>query len=218
MNIWTSWLDALRSLVDVLSTEAGLGLGLAIITATLLLRVLLLPISWSAAYRGCVRQKKMAKLQPELQQLKEKYANDPKLYMQQMTMLYRKHDLSVLDGKSLLGGLAQMPLFLGMFQALRSAGDGARFLWVPNLFKPDVLFALIAGVTTALMITANPDLPEQMRLFMILVPSVMAIMAALHFCSALSLYWVASNCFSAAQTTVLHFIVARRVRAGTLKI
>ena len=218
MNIWTSWLDALRSLVDVLSTEAGLGLGLAIITATLLLRVLLLPISWSAAYRGCVRQKKMAKLQPELQQLKEKYANDPKLYMQQMTMLYRKHDLSVLDGKSLLGGLAQMPLFLGMFQALRSAGDGARFLWVPNLFKPDVLFALIAGVTTALMITANPDLPEQMRLFMILVPSVMAIMAALHFCSALSLYWVVSNSFSAAQTVALHFVVGRRIRAGTLKI
>ena len=218
MNIWISWLDALRSLVDALSTEAGLGLGLAIITATLLLRVLLLPISWSAAYRGCVRQKKMAKLQPELQQLKEKYANDPKLYMQQMTMLYRKHDLSVLDGKSLLGGLAQMPLFLGMFQALRSAGDGARFLWVPNLFKPDVLFALIAGVTTALMITANPDLPEQMRLFMILVPSVMAIMAALHFCSALSLYWVASNSFSAAQTVALHFVVGRRIRAGTLKI
>ena len=218
MNIGTSWLDALRSLVDALSTEAGLGLGLAIITATLLLRVLLLPISWSAAYRGCVRQKKMAKLHPELQQRKEKYANDPKLYMQQMTMLYRKHDLSVLDGKSLLGGLAQMPLFLGMFQALRSAGDGARFLWVSNLFKPDVLFALIAGVTTALMITANPDLPEQMRLFMILVPSVMAIMAALHFCSALSLYWVASNCFSAAQTVALHFVVGRRIRAGTLKI
>ena len=218
MNIWTSWLDALRSLVDVLSTEAGLGLGLAIITATLLLRVLLLPISWSAAYRGCVRHKKMTKLQPELQQLKEKFANEPNLYMQQMTMLYRKHDLSVLDGKSLLGGLAQMPLFLGMFQALRSVGDGARFLWVPNLLKPDVLFALIAGVTTALMITANPDLPEQMRLFMILVPSVMATMAALHFCSALSLYWVASNCFSAAQTVALHFVVGRRIRAGTLKI
>ena len=218
MNIWTLWLGAIRSLVDALSTEAGLGLGLAIITATLLLRILLLPISWSAAYRGCVRQKKMTKLQPELQQLKEKFANEPNLYMQQMTKLYRKHDLSVVDGKSLLGAIAQMPLLLGMFQVLRSAGDGARFLWVPNLFKPDVLFALIAGVTTALMITANPDLPEQMRLFMILVPSVMAIMAALHFCSALSLYWVASNCFSAAQTVALHFVVGRRIRAGTLKI
>jgi YidC/Oxa1 family membrane protein insertase len=218
MNIWTVWLDALRSLVDALSTEAGLGLGLAIITATLLLRILLLPISWSAAYRGCIRQKKMTKLQPELQQLKEKYAKDPNLYMQQMAELYRKHGLSFVDGKSLLGGLAQMPLLLGMFQALRNVGDGARFLWVPSLLKPDVLLALIAGVTTALVITVNPDLPEQMRLFMILVPTVIAIVAALKFCSALSLYWVASNCFSAVQTVALHFVVGRRVRAGTLKI
>src|SRR6478752_2273966 len=184
MNIWTLWLDALRSLVDVLSTEAGLGLGLAIITATLLLRILLLPISWSAAYRGCIRQKKMMKLQPELQLLKEKYAKEPNVYMQQMTELYRRHGLSLVDGKSLLGALAQTPLFLGMVQALRSVGEGARFLWVPNLLKPDVLLALIAGVTTALVITVNPDLPEQMRLFMILVPSVIAIVAALHVCSA----------------------------------
>ena len=80
MNLWTAWLDALRALVDGLSTEAGLGLGLAIIAATLLLRLLLLPVSWSAAYRGCIRQKKMLKLQPELQQLKAKYGKEPNLY------------------------------------------------------------------------------------------------------------------------------------------
>jgi YidC/Oxa1 family membrane protein insertase len=218
MNIWTSWLDAIRSLVDGLSTEAGLGLGLAIIAATLLLRALLLPISWSIAYRGCVRQKKMKKLQPQLEQLKEKYAKEPELYMQRTMELYRKHGLSLFDGKSLLGALAQTPLFLGMVQVLRTLGEGARFLWVPNLFRPDVLFALIAGVTTALMITANPDLPEQMRLFMIVLPSVIAIVVALKVCSALSLYWVASNCFSAVQTWALHFVVGRRLRAGTLKI
>jgi len=218
MNLWTFWLDTLRGLVDILSSEAGMGLGLAIITATLLIRVLLLPISWSAAYRGCIRQKKMMKLQPELRKLKDKYAAKPDVYMQQMRELYGKHELSFIDGKSLLGGLAQMPLFLGMFQALRNVGEGARFLWVPNLLRPDTLFALIAGATTALMIVANPDLPEQMRLLLIVVPSVIAIVAALNFCSALSLYWVASNCFSAVQTVAVHFVVARRLRAGKLKI
>jgi len=218
MNLWTLWLDTLRGLVNTLSSDVGLGLGLAVIAATLLLRVSLLPISWSAAYRGCIRQKKMMKLQPELQRLKEKYSTKPDVYMQKMTELYRKHELSFIDGKSLLGALAQMPLFLGMFQALRNVGEGARFLWVPNLLRPDTLLALIAGVTTALMIAANPDIPEQMRLFLIIVPSVIAIVAALKFCSALSLYWVASNCFSAVQTMALHFVVARRIRAGTLKI
>jgi YidC/Oxa1 family membrane protein insertase len=218
MNLWAFWLDTLRGLVDTLSTEVGLGLGLAIIAVTLLLRTLLLPISWSVAYRNCIRQKKMAKLQPELQQLKEMYAGKPDVYMQQMMALYRKHELTFMDGKSLLGVLAQMPLFLGMVQALRSVGDGGRFLWVPNLLKPDVLLAVIAGVTTALMIVANPDIPEQMRLFMILVPSIFAIVFALKFCSALSLYWVASNCFSAVQAMALHFFVGRRLHAGTLKI
>ena len=216
MNLWHTWLDALRSLVDVLSTEAGLGLG--IIAATLLLRTALLPVSWSIAYRGCIRQKKMLKLQPALQRLKEQYAQQPDLYMQKMMELYRKHELSFVDGKSLLGALLQMPLFLGMFQALRNVGDGFRFLWVPNLLRPDTMLALIAGATTALMIAVNPDIPEQMRLLMIVVPSVIAIVAALKFCSALSLYWVASNCFSAVQTVVLHLVVARRLRAGTLKI
>ena len=218
MNPWTLWLDALRSLVETLSTEVGLGLGLAVISATLMVRMLLLPISWSAAYRGCIRQKKMTRLQPQLQLLKEKYGTKPDVYMQQMTALYRKHGLSLVDGKALLSGIAQMPLLLGMFQALRNVGDGIRFLWVPNLLKPDTLFALIAGATTALMIAANPDLPEQMRLFMIIIPSVIAVVAALKICSALSLYWIASNCFSAVQTSALHFIVARRLRAGTLKI
>jgi len=218
MNLWTFWLDTIRGLVDALSSEVGLGLGLAIIVTTLLLRVLLLPISWSVAYRGCIHQKKVMKLQPELQQLKDRYATKPDVYMQKMTELYRKHGVSLIDRKSLFAGVAQMPLFLGMLQVLRSVGDGVRFLWVPNLFKPDTLFALIAGVTTALMIAANPDIPEQMRLFQIMVPTVIAIIVALKCCSALSLYWIASNCFSAVQTMALHFIVARRIRVGTLKI
>lgn len=218
MTLWTTWLDMLRGLLEALSSEAGLGLGLAIVAATLMLRLVILPISWSVAYRSCLRQKKMLKLQPELQALKERYANKPDVYMQQLTALYRKHDLALLDGKSLLGAFAQMPLFLGMIQVLRTMGDGVRFLWIPSLIRPDTLLALMAGATTALMVMVNPDMPEQMRLIMILVPGIIVIFSALHVCSALAVYWATSNLFSAAQTAGLHFVVDRRLRAGTLKI
>lgn len=216
MTIWTMWLDIIRSLIDVLSS--GLGLGLAVIAATLLLRTAVLPISWSIAYRGCIRQKKMIRLQPDLQRIKEQFAGKPDLYLQHMQALYGKNELPFVDGKSLLGSLIQMPLLLGMFQALRGIGNGVRFLWVPNLLKPDLPLAIIAGVTTALMMMVNPDLPEPMRVFMIVVPSIIAVVAALKFCSALALYWATSNCFSAAQTAVLHFVVGRRIRSGALKI
>jgi YidC/Oxa1 family membrane protein insertase len=165
-----------------------------------------------------VRQKKMLKLQPELQSLKEQYAQQPHIYLEKMTDLYRRHGLSMMDGRSLMGALLQMPVLLGMFQALRQMGEGAKFLWVANLVKPDTLFALLAGAATALMVMVNPDIPEQMRLWLIIVPSVIAFVVALKFCSALSLYWIATNAFSALQTFAVHRVVARRLRSGTLKI
>lgn len=220
MDIWAIWLDAIRGLLNILSSEAGLGLGLGIgiVAATVLLRTMLLPVSWDCAYRGRVRHKKMSKLQPELRVLRERYAHKPQAYAQHMTTVYRKHGLSLFDGKSILGALVQMPLFLGMFQALQSIGEGVRFLWATSLSKPDLWLSVIAGITTALAMAVNPDLPEQMRMLMIIVPSIIALVAALNFCSALALYWAGSNCFSAAQTIALDFVVERRIRLGVLRI
>jgi YidC/Oxa1 family membrane protein insertase len=201
MDLWAIWLDAILGLLNLLSSQAGMGLGFAIIVATLLLRTAVLPISWDAAYRGCIRHKRMARLQP-----------------QQIVELYRKGELSLFDGRAIAGGLVQIPLFLGMFQALQKVGEGVRFLWIPSLAKPDTWLAIIAGVTTALAMAVNPDLPEQTRMLLILLPSILAVIAALNFCSALAVYWTTSNLFTAAQTVALHYVVRRRVRSGKLRI
>jgi membrane protein insertase Oxa1/YidC/SpoIIIJ len=126
--------------------------------------------------------------------------------------------MTVVDWRSVLGSLAQMPLFLGMYQTLRAGANGARFLWVETLSRPDPWFAVLAGLTTMLVMAANPDLPEPMRLILILVPSIMIALAALKFCSALALYCTVSNCYSAVQTSVLHYVVARRIRSGAVAI
>ncbi len=87
MSLWTMWLDALRALLEMLSSQAGLGLGLAIVAGTILLRAVLLPISWSVAYRGCIRQKRTIKLKPALQRLKERYGDNPDVYMAAQTVV-----------------------------------------------------------------------------------------------------------------------------------
>jgi len=69
MDILAAWLDTIRAMVTALAGDAGLGLGLAIIVATVLLRTVVLPIAWPVAYRACIRQKKLVKLQPELRAL-----------------------------------------------------------------------------------------------------------------------------------------------------
>lgn len=198
--------------------SSGLGLGMAVVLATLLLRATLLPISWSAAYRGVIRQKKMLRLKPELQRLKEEFAGKPELYFQKMQALYSQHGLSAFDGKSILGSVVQMPLLVGMYETLRGLGRGAHFLWVPNLLKPDIILAIIVGLTTALMMMANPNLPEHMRMLMILLPSIIAVIVALKFCSVLALYWATTNSFSALQALVLHRVVGRRIQSGIITI
>src|SRR5690348_18162234 len=45
MDIWAIWLDSILRLLGFLSSEVGLGLGFAIVAATLLLRTAILPIS-----------------------------------------------------------------------------------------------------------------------------------------------------------------------------
>ncbi|SRR5258708_10393037 len=218
MELWTQWLNAIHGLLMVLSSGVGLGTGLGIVALTLLLRTVILPISWPISYRGSIRQKKMLRLQPELARLKLQYGDEPRIYAQRMMKLYQDNGMTVMDWRSVLGSLVPMPLFLGMYQTLRAGVNGARFLWVETLARPDPVFAILAALTTMLMMAANPDMPEQMRVILILVPSILAGIAALKFCSALAVYWTVSNCYSAIQTGVLHYVVARRVKSGAVNI
>jgi YidC/Oxa1 family membrane protein insertase len=214
MELWTHWLNAIHSLLIVLSSQVGLGTGFGIVALTLLLRTVILPISWPIAYRGSIRQKKMLRLQPELERLKAECRDQPQLYAGRMMKLYQEHGMTVMDWRSLLGSLVQMPLFLGMYQTLRAGVNGARFLWVETLARPDPVFAVLAALTTMLMMMANPDLPEQMRVMLILIPSILAAIAALKFCSALAVYWTVSNCYSSIQTGAMHYVIARRIKSG----
>jgi YidC/Oxa1 family membrane protein insertase len=218
MELWLHWLDAIRSVLYMLSSGLGLGTGLGIIAMSIALRAALLPISWPAAYRGCIRQKKMARLQPELQRINDQFADNPRMRAERTLALYREHGLAVMDGRGLLAALAQTPIFLGMFQVLRAGTSGGRFLWIESLSRPDFFLVLLAGLTTMLVTAANPDLPEHMRLILIIVPCVIAVVAALKVASAVTLYWTTSNCFSALQTLALHTIVRRHIRSGKIKI
>jgi YidC/Oxa1 family membrane protein insertase len=218
MELWTYWLGAIQGLLTFFSSQVGLGAGLGIVALTLVLRTAILPISWRVAYRGSIRQKKMLRLQPALARLKLECGDEPRMYAERTLKIYQENGMTLMDWRSILGSLVQMPLFLGMYQTLRAGANGARFLWVETLSRPDPWFALLAGLTTMLVMAANPDLPEQMRLILILVPTILAAVAALKFCSALAVYWTVSNCYSAVQTSVLHYVIARRIKSGLVSI
>jgi YidC/Oxa1 family membrane protein insertase len=210
MALWDGWIHLISTVFGLLTMQVGLSSGLAVIALTVLLRTLVLPITWSTAYRGQLRREKLVRLQPELERAKARYAGDPQKYAEAMLDIHRRNGVSLVDGRGLLGGLVQMPVLLGAFVALRQGLASGRFLWVADLAKPDVLLAIVAGLTTAFLALAAPEMPAHMRTIMTIIPVVCLALTALHFASALALYWATSNVFTAAQTFAVRVVFARR--------
>jgi YidC/Oxa1 family membrane protein insertase len=209
MHLWQAWIGLLQELLQILAVNWGLGTGLAVIVLTAAVRVSLIPLTWSLAYRGAVRQAKLARLAPALQSIRERYADDPREQMRKTLELHRQHGLSIADGKSLLGAFVQMPVIYGLYKALSNGVGTTAFLWIRNLGRPDTVLAILAALTTAAAMAVAPQMSEHARLIMVLLPAILCFIAALHFSSGVALYWITSNLFGAIQTLVLRQTMRR---------
>ncbi len=119
--------------------------GLAILLLSFVLKLVTVPLT-NKSFRSSMA---MQRLQPKIEAIKEKYANDQQRANQEIMELYKKHKVSPLGG--CLPLLLQMPIFIALFGALRSAVElrGASFLWIADLTLPDSLFSF--GFTIPLL-------------------------------------------------------------------
>ena len=127
-------------LLWVLNTFHGLGLpyGICIMLLTVLVRSCMFPISRKQA----INAKRMKEVQPRIAELKTKYADDKQKFAEEQMKLFAETGFNPLSG--CLPVLLQLPIFIGLYQALSSSVDLRRapFLWFDNLAAPDALFAL----------------------------------------------------------------------------
>jgi YidC/Oxa1 family membrane protein insertase len=176
--------------------------GWTIIIFTILIKLLFFPLS-AAGYKS------MAKLRvftPKMQEIRERYKNDP-MKMQQATMeLYKKEKINPFGG--CLPILVQMPVFIALYYVLQASAEmrGAPWVgWIQDLTAPDPFFILPVLYAVSMYITTklNPAPPDPMQakimLFMPLAFSVMFVF----FPSGLVLYWVVNNILSIAQQWVI---------------
>jgi YidC/Oxa1 family membrane protein insertase len=113
-----------------------------IMLVTVIVRGIMFPLSRRQAATMQRTQEQMAKIQPEMKKVKEKFKGDIMAQQQAMSELYRKHGVNPAAG---LGGclmvFVQMPVFLGLYFALQESFlfRLKRFLWAPNLTAPDMM-------------------------------------------------------------------------------
>ncbi len=117
--------------------------GIAIMMLTILVRGCLAPLNFRMQKSMRVYSKRMGVLKPKLDELKVRYSDDQKKYQQEMLKFQREHKLMPPIGGCLPIFLT-MPVYLGLFTALRAAYDlrHQHFLYMSDLSQPDTLFDL----------------------------------------------------------------------------
>ncbi|CRI36801.1 Membrane protein insertase YidC [Chlamydia pneumoniae] len=113
--------------------------GISIILLTVFLKLLLYPLNaWSIR-----SMRRMQILSPYIQQIQQKYKNEPKRAQMEIMGLYKTNKVNPITG--CLPLLIQLPFLIAMFDLLKSSFllRGASFIpgWIDNLTAPDVLFS-----------------------------------------------------------------------------
>jgi len=172
--------------------------GLAIVLLTILIKLAFYKLT-QAQFRS---MGKLRKLQPRIEQLKERYGDDRQKFGQAMMEIYKTEKVNPLGG--CLPILVQIPIFIALYWVLLESVElrQAGFLWIPDLSKPDPLFILpvINGafmiITQRLTPAAGMD-PMQRKIMQYL-PVAFAVLFAF-FPAGLVLYWATNSGTSLAQ-------------------
>ena len=183
--------------------------GVAIIIMTILLRLLM----WPLTRKSYVNMAIMQKMQPEMQRIQKLYANDKMRLQMEMMKLYQTHKTSPMAG--CLPMLIQIPIFFALYKALLVSVQmrNAHFLWIHDLSAMDPYFILpiLMGVTMFLQqrlqssATKNKsgnDMVAQTQKMMLWMPVLFTIMFA-WMPAGLVLYWTISNVFGIIQMQII---------------
>jgi YidC/Oxa1 family membrane protein insertase len=187
--------------------------GWAIVLTTLFLKIVFLPLTLSASKSA----KRMQKLQPEMQTLREKFKDNPQK-MQQATMeLFKKHRVNPVGG--CLPILITIPFFVGFFSMLQSAAElrFAEFLWANDLSAPDTVWRipglglplnimpLLLGATMVIQmrLTPQPTVDNVQAKMFKFMPYIFALFCY-NFSCALSLYSTVNGLFTIGQQLIIN--------------
>jgi YidC/Oxa1 family membrane protein insertase len=113
--------------------------GIVIIVFTLIIRLLLYPLTHSSMKS----MKKMQALQPMMTDLKEKYKEDPQRMNKEVMKLYKEYGVNPASGCLLM--LPQMPILYALWMVFRGAIElrqASFVLWIKDLSIPDSIVHL----------------------------------------------------------------------------
>ena len=198
--------------------------GLAILMVTVLLRGALFPIA-NKSYQSMA---KMKQVQPQMNEIKERFADDKQKQQQALMELYKKEKINPVSG--CLPMLIQIPIFFALYKVILVTIEMRQapfFGWIKDLSVPDPthvinlfgllpfdptflppflhigIWPLIMGVTMFLQMKMNPEPadPVQKQMFTYM-PIIFTFMLGT-MPAGLVIYWTWSNILSILQQSFI---------------
>jgi YidC/Oxa1 family membrane protein insertase len=191
--------------------------GLAILAVTVIVKAAFFPLA-NKSYESMARMKK---LQPQMEQLRERFKDDKARQQQELMALYQKEKINPLAG--CLPILLQIPVFFALYKVLFVALDMRHapfYGWIKDLSAPDPtslfnLFGLlpfavpeflhigawpvIMGLTMWLQMQLNPKQPDPTQQMIFNWMPVLFTFLLASFPAGLVIYWAWNNVLSLAQ-------------------
>ena len=160
--MWAGFVELLRAGIFAAAHVCGGSLGGGILLVSAGVRLALLPLTLRLARNARAQRANLATLQPEIEALQRRFANDPGRLLRETRALHANHGIRLLTPSGLLGMAIQFPVLGGLFAAVRTGlGAKVRFLWIGDLARPDGALLLIATALTAWGISSAPNPPGQ---------------------------------------------------------
>ena len=184
--------------------------GWAIVLLTVLIKLLFFKLT-EAQYRSMAR---MRKLQPRIEQLKERYGDDRQRMSQAMMEMYKTEKVNPLGG--CLPILVQIPIFIALYWVLLESVELRQapfILWIQNLSERDPYFILpllnAAFMMLTQLVSSMGGMDPMQRKIMQFMPVGFSIMFAF-FPAGLVLYWATNAGLSLAQ----QWYITRKIDAA----
>ena len=192
MDFWDLiLLEPTLNFLIVLTSVLFSNFGLAIIVLTIIVRLIILPLTQKQLHASKKMSEGMREIQPKLQQLQKKYGKDRAKLQQETMKLYKEagiNPLGCFTSPMIITMLIQMPIWIALYQSIiRLLGNtpedllglskslwswpvvyemvplSNNFLWF-DLHLPGMPMAVLVGATMWLqqkMVTPNTTDPQQ---------------------------------------------------------
>lgn len=184
--------------------------GLAIILLTVMVKLLLLPLT----HKAMVSAESMKKLQPKMEEIRKKFPDDREKQNLEMMKLYQEGKVNPLGG--CLPLLLQLPIWAALFTTLRTSyelyGEPFYGVWSNLTSKdPTYLMPLALGITMIVTQRLQPQMMDKSQAFMMTwIMPVFFTAIMMNYPSGLALYIFTNNLLSIVQQYALRKYLERK--------